>query len=383
MKYDYFCLHRSPSKILVALFTICFRGIIIPHSATAKAFSSMKADRCLLKSYPDGPLTPDNFEFASQEVTGDLPDGQILVKLLHISVDPYMRTRFKPGDGYIMPGFQVGKPIESACVAEVVESKHPDFEAGSLLSGMMPWETVQVISDPKKLNKLPQLDGVPSSYFLGVLGLTGLSAYLPFKKFAKDFLGDKKEKCVAFVSGSAGAVGSVFGQLCKTQIKDCQVYGSAGTQEKIDLCKSSLGFDDAFNYKDGISKGLDNMLRGKTIDLYFDNVGGEMLDEVLPRMSKGGKIICCGSISDYDQKDSNKYRLKNYFSITASMLTLHGFLLGQWAAELGEASQELGDLVVSKQILPKETVLQGFNKVVEGMMGLFKGTNTGKMIISI
>lgn len=349
----------------------------------------MKADRCLLKSYPDGPLAADNFEFDCQDVlTGasSLQEGEILVKLRHISVDPYMRTRFQPGMGYLMAGFELGKPIESACVAEVVASKHADYKVGSLVAGMMPWATVQVVSDPTPLNQLPQLDhNVPTSYFLGVLGLTGLSAYLPFKHFAKDYLGDKQEGegSVVFVSGSAGAVGSVFGQLCKTQLPNCKVYGSAGTQDKIDLRKTTLGFDDAFNYKNGIAQGLDDMLQGKTIDVYFDNVGGEMLDEVLLRMSKGGKIICCGSISDYDQKDSDKYRLKNYFQITTSMLTLHGFLLGQWAAEVPEASQELGALLASKQLIPQETVLQGFDKVVEGMMGLFQGANTGKMIISV
>ena len=245
---------------------------------------------------------------------------------------------------------------------------------------MLNWETVQVISDPTPLTKLPKLDGVPTTHFLGVLGLTGLSAYLPFKKMAKDFLEEKKEGSVVFVSGSAGAVGSVFGQLCKTQLKDCTVYGSAGTKDKIALCKSSFGFDDAFNYKDGIAASLDTMLQGKTIDLYFDNVGGEMLDEVLVRMSK---IICCGSISDYDKKDKDKYGLKNYFRITALCLTLHGFLLSLWMDEIAEASTELGGLLASKQLVSQDTVLQGFDKVVEGLTGLFQGKNTGKMIISV
>jgi NADPH-dependent curcumin reductase len=140
---------------------------------------------------------------------------------------------------------------------------------------------------------------------LGALGSTGLSAYLPYKHYASEYLMQKKEAGegpVVFVSGSAGAVGSVFGQLCKIQIKGCTVYGSAGTSDKIDFCNSTFGFDNAFNYKDGIAAGLDNMLQGKTIHLYFDNAGGEMLDEVLPRLSKGGKIICCGSISDMTKR---------------------------------------------------------------------------------
>eukprot|EP00977_Amphora_coffeiformis_P018350 scaffold6420_cov168-Amphora_coffeaeformis.AAC.28 len=298
-----------------------------------------------------------------------------------------MRTRFKPGPGYLMPGFEIDQPIQSGCVAQVVESKHDDYPVGTLVTSLLPWATLQIVAEPIQLQKLPKLDGVPTSYFLGVLGLTGLSAYLPFKHYAKDYLSNKKESGeggpVVFVSGSAGAVGSVFGQLCKTQIQSSTVYGSAGSKDKLELCKSTFGFDNAFNYKDGIAAGLDGMLQGKTIDLYFDNVGGEMLDEVLPHMSKGGKIICCGTISDYDRKDEEKYRLKNYFTIVAKCLTLQGFLLGQWMDEIGEASQELGVLVTEGKVVPQETVLQGFNQVVEGLMGLFSGKNTGKMIITV
>jgi NADPH-dependent curcumin reductase CurA len=356
-------------------------------SALSSPDSAMKAQRCLLKAYPDGPLSADHFEFDCQEIhAGEdlLEEGQILVELLHISVDPYMRTRFKPGPGYIVAGFEIGKPIDSACVAKVVQSRNADFEVGSLVAGLLPWETVQVVPNPTSLNKLPKLEGVPPSYFLGILGLTGLSAYMPFKHFAKDYLAEKKDGgSVVFVSGAAGAVGSVFGQLCKARLDGCKVYGSAGTQEKIDLCKNGFGFDDAFNYKDGIAKGLDSILQGQTIDVYFDNVGGEMLDEVLLRMSKGGKIICCGSISDYDKKDEEKYAIKNYFQITAKCLTMHGFLLGQFADEIMPASQELGAMLAEKKLIPHETVLQGFDKVVEGLLGLFQGTNTGKMVISV
>ncbi|CAB9508355.1 alkenal reductase [Seminavis robusta] len=341
----------------------------------------MKTERCLLKSYPDGPLSPDNFEFDSKELTNeeDLPQDAIVVELKHVSVDPYMRTRFKPGMGYIMPGFELGKPIESACVAQVVASKNDKYKVGSLITGMMPWETTQVVKEPS-FQPLPQLDGIPSSYFLGILGLTGLSAYLPFKHYAKDFL-KAKEKPVVFVSGSAGAVGSVFAQLCKSI--GCTVYGSAGTGDKIALCKSSLGCDDAFNYKDGIAAGLDGVLKDQTIDLYFDNVGGEMLDEVLVRMSMGGKIICCGSISGYETKDEDLYGVQNLFCVTTKRLQMQGFLLGQWGDELPQASQELGEMLAAKDIVAQETVLKGFDKVVEGLIGLFKGSNTGKMIITV
>lgn len=175
---------------------VCLHSLLASVTSEAFAHNNMRVDRCLLKSYPDGSLGPGNFEFESNDQTSlDLQgDGQILVKLLHISVDPYMRTRFTPGPGYIMPGFEIGKPIASACVAEVIKSENPEYELGSLVTGMMPWETMQVVAEPKSLTKVPKTEGMPSSYFLGVLGLTGLSAYLPFKHFSKDFLSEKERR---------------------------------------------------------------------------------------------------------------------------------------------------------------------------------------------
>jgi NADPH:quinone reductase len=356
----------------------------------------MKVERCLLAFYPTGQLSAENFRFDdSTDIdladTSVLPDGQVLVKLLYISVDPYMRGRFKPGSGYIVPGFEIGKPIESYCVAEVVESKHETFPKTTRLVGVLPWETHQVISDPsaRGLQPIPaELAGsVPPSYFLGVLGMTGLSAYLPFLKFSQDFLNKKKKRDgsgppVVFVSGAAGAVGSVFGQLCKNE--NCTVYGSAGSDDKIELCKSKFGFDNAFNYKSGtIAQGLDAVLNGQTIDLYFDNVGGPMLDAVLQRMSTGGKIICCGSISQYDVPEQERYGIQNIFCITTKCLTLHGFLLFQWITELPQATIDLAKMLQENKIYSEETVLKGFDKVVDGMLGILQGTNVGKMIIEV
>jgi NADPH:quinone reductase len=354
----------------------------------------MKVERCLLASYPTGQLSAENFRFdeSKEEIdldVGNLQDGQILVKLLYISVDPYMRGRFKPGSGYIVPGFEIGQPIESYCVAEVVESKHESWAKASKLVGMLPWETYQIVSNPsaRGLQPIPAEIGVPASYFLGVLGTTGLSAYLPFLKFAQDFLQQKKDGSsgppVVFVSGAAGAVGSVFGQLCKNE--SCTVYGSAGSDDKVELCKSKFGCDNAFNYKnsDTIAQGLDAMLNGQKIDLYFDNVGGPMLDAVLERMSTGGKIICCGSISQYDVPAEERYGIQNIFCITTKCLTVHGFLLFQWIAEMPQATIDLAKMLQENKICSEETVLKGFDKVVDGMLGLLQGANVGKMVVEV
>lgn len=343
----------------------------------------MKVESCLLKAYPDGPLEANQFEFASEEVESfKLQNGQILIKLIHVSVDPYMRGQFKQGAGHFH-AFEIGKPIESPCVAEVIESKNSEFPVGSLVTGSINWVTMQVV-DTEGLKILPNLPGVPSSYFLGILGLTGLTAYFPFKEYTEEFLTAKeKEGSVVFVSGAAGAVGSVFAQLCKSHLKNCTLLGSAGSQEKVDLCKKELGYDDVVNYKGGIAKGLDAVLKGREIDLYYDNVGGEMLDEVLVRMRSGGKIICCGAISDYDVKEENKYALKNYFNICTRSLTVQGFTLFQFLDQAESAGQALGALLQSGDLKAQETVLHGFDKVLDGLIGLFNGTNAGKMIISI
>jgi NADPH:quinone reductase len=255
MRSHFFHQYLSPSADITA-----HRSISLLQFETSQG-QKMKVERCLLASYPTGQLAAENFRFDDStkkqiDVNNSLQDGQVLIKLLYISVDPYMRGRFKPGTGYFVPGFQIDQPIESFCVAEIVESKHDNFTKASLVTGMLPWETYQVVTDPNVLRGLQPIpanllaNGVPPSYFLGVLGTTGLSAYLPFQKLAQDFLSNTKQDGkdpVVFVSGAAGAVGSVFGQLCKSS--SCTVYGSAGSDEKVELCKSKFGFDNAFNYR--------------------------------------------------------------------------------------------------------------------------------------
>ena len=343
----------------------------------------MKINRCILKSYPEGKVSTNNFAFETvADMKPDLKDGQVFVQLKYLSIDPLMRTRINPKGSLIMPAMEVNKPVEGFCVANVLDSKNGDFPVGTLVTGLLPWETAQVVPDPSTLTKLPRLDGVPSTFFLGVLGATGLTAFFAFKKLAKEHLA-KRDKPVVFVSGAAGAVGNVFGQLCKTEITNCIVYGSAGSKEKVDHCTGVLGFDDAFNYKDGIATGMDAMLGGKPIDLYFDNVGGAMLDEVLLRMSTGGKILACGVMSDYDKAEEEKYRLNNCQMIVYKCLTIESFQFVQWMDEFAEGSHELGGLLASKKIVPDETVLQGFDKATEALVGLFHGLSVGKTVVSV
>eukprot|EP00475_Leptophrys_vorax_P016916 TRINITY_DN2342_c0_g1_i4.p1 TRINITY_DN2342_c0_g1~~TRINITY_DN2342_c0_g1_i4.p1 ORF type:complete len:286 (+),score=101.24 TRINITY_DN2342_c0_g1_i4:355-1212(+) len=270
--------------------------------------------------------------------------------------------------------WNIGQPCNGGVAGVIVKSKFAALQPGDKVIGFLPWKA-QVIVPGKALSKSPN-PALSSSLFLGGLGMPGLSAYLPFKKFSKIKGGE-----VVFVSGAAGAVGSIFGQLAKNA--GCTVFGSAGSDDKLALLKE-LGFDDATNYKsESPAAGLDRMLAGKKIDVYFDNVGGETLDEVFPRMNIGGRIICCGMISQYNLKAEDRYGLKNAINIVSSRLSLNGFIVSDWASEFEEATADLVALCSSNKIRPIETIVEGYQNIPKTFVALFQGENTGKMVIKV
>jgi NADPH-dependent curcumin reductase CurA len=328
----------------------------------------------LFKQAPDAMVTEDCFEISSYPADSIKPleDGQVLVKVTHVSVDPYMRGRMnKSSYGQV---WTIGQPCTGGIAGVVVESKSADFAVGDKVSGFGPWKA-QIAAPAQYFKKLPSQTLSPS-LFLGGLGMPGASAYLPFQKFSKIKAGD-----VVFVSGAAGAVGSIFGQLAKNA--GATVYGSAGSDDKIALLKE-LGFDDATNYKtETPAAGLDRMLGGKKIDCYFDNVGGETLDEVFPRMALHGRIICCGMISQYNLKSDERYGLKNAMHIVSSRLSLNGFIVSDWASEMEQATADLVDLCVAGKLRAVETVVEGYQNIPKTFVALFQGENKGKMVIKV
>lgn len=335
---------------------------------------------CLLKAYPVGPIGPEHFEYppAVDVNTLEVADGQLWIELQHISVDPYMRSRFTAHLHYFFPPFQPGKPIESACIAVVKQSQAKGFAEGDVVTGMMPWITQQVIA-AEGLQKLDTSGSTtPITYFLGILGPTGMTAYPSFKELALPKL---TKDSVVVVSGAAGAVGAVFGQLCKNVV-GCTVYGSAGTEEKLEYCKS-IGYDKVFNYKNGIAAGLEQVLGDAKIDLYFDNVAGEFLDECLPRMAKYGTILACGGMSKYNDEAEPAQELKNYMKIVYSSLTVRGFIMPDYLDNLPALVGELAALIAQGKVVPRETVLHGFENAANAFLGLFKGENIGKMVCSL
>lgn len=334
-------------------------------------FSKM-SKTVLFKNRPAGKPQISDFEITSEEDPKPA-EGQILLRARYISVDPYLRGRMRDEESYIPP-FELGKPLESNVVAEVVESGNPNFKRGEYVAGMLQWKQLQ-LSDGKGINKIDKTLA-PVSAFLGVLGLTGLTAFLALEKIGKL---DENETLV--VSGAAGAVGSVVGQIGK--IKGCRVVGIAGSDEKVEHIKEKFGFDEGINYnttksmKNAISEACPN-----GVDVYFDNVGGEILDAVLQNINKNARIINCGAISLYNETQVPTGPRPEGILIKKTAL-MQGFLVRDHAKDFGMALRQLGSWLQEGKLKYDETIVDGFDKLPEAFIGLFEGKNMGKMVVKV
>lgn len=325
-----------------------------------------------LKNRPEGKPTLDNFEFKEEEKPKP-NDGEIFLKSKYVSVDPYLRGRMRDEKSYIEP-FEVGKPIESGIIAEVVESNNSNFAKGDFVNGMLQWKQFQT-SDGKGLNKV---DGekAPLKAYLGVLGLTGMTAYLGLEKIGKLEKGE-----TLLVSGAAGAVGSVVGQIGK--IKGCRVIGIAGTDEKIERIQDKFGFDDAINYKttEDMKKAIKKTCPDG-VDVYFDNVGGEILDAAMANMNKFGRVINCGAISLYNKKETPTGPRHETRLIKQSIL-MQGFTVRDYVKDFGPAQKQLAEWMEADKLEYFETVVEGFDEIPQAFLDLFEGKNKGKMIVKV
>lgn len=324
----------------------------------------------ILKNRPKGRPSEDDFEV---EDYLDSEGRALQLKTKYISVDPYLRGRMRDEESYIEP-FKVGEPLESMLVAEVLESSNQDFKKGDHVVGMLDWKLEQTHSG-KDLRKI---DGekAPLSAYLGVLGLTGLTAYL-----ALDCIANLKEGETLLVSGAAGAVGSVVGQIGK--IKGCRVVGIAGSDEKIEHIQSKFGFDAGINYKD--TENMKKAIAEKCpdgVDVYFDNVGGEILDATLQNINKAARIINCGAISIYNETGTPTGPRPEGILIKKSAL-MQGFLVRDHVQEFERAINELAGWLKSGKLKYDETVVEGFENTPQAFIDLFDGKNTGKMVVKI
>ena len=330
----------------------------------------MKTQEIILASRPKGMPDKSNFEFRESQIT-EVKEGEVLLEGLYYSVDPYMRGRMNEGKSYVPP-FQVGEPIKGGVVAEVLESRDPGFEVGDKVQARLPWMKKMVA----KTAHLQKIDDsiAPASYYLGILGMPGLTAYFGLLDIGKPVKGE-----TVVVSGAAGAVGTVVGQIAK--IKGCRVVGIAGSDEKIHMIKNKFGFDEGINYKttEDIRKAISEACPDG-VDVYYDNVGGAISDAVLANINFGARITICGQIALYNATEAPKGPRPQPILLTNSAM-MKGFIVGDYSDRFPEAATQLAEWVKSGELKFEETIIQGFDKLPEAFIGLFHGENKGKMIV--
>ena len=322
-----------------------------------------------LKSRPSGMPTADNFELRDVDLP-PLGEGMIRVRNQWLSVDPYMRGRMNDVKSYV-PAFQVGEPMDGGAIGEVIESNAEGFAPGELVQHMAGWRDEAVVS-ARTAQKLPDL-GAPPERFLGVLGVTGITAYFGLLDAAQAKPGD-----IVFVSAAAGAVGSVVVQVAKA--KGMTVIGSAGGAEKCEFVRS-LGADQVVDYKAGpILKGL-AAAAPDGIDVYFDNVGGDHLDAALALARNNARFAICGMIEGYNSAQATSLRF--IMRVIAARIMMKGFIVFDYFPRMTEFYRDMAGWLQSGAVKSEETVIERLERMPEAFLGLFSGANTGKMLVRL
>ncbi|CAN5493820.1 NADP-dependent oxidoreductase [soil metagenome] len=330
----------------------------------------------LLDNRPDGEAVASNFKLASSE-TPPLQDGQVLVRHHFLSLDPYMRGRMNDSKSYTAPQ-PLGQLMQGGTVGEVVESRSPKFQPGDKVVGMGGWQLYSVVSadEPGALRKVDTAQ-VPLSYYLGAVGMPGVTAWYGLVKIIEPKAGE-----TMVVSAATGAVGSAFAALAKA--RGCRAVGIAGGPDKCHYAVEELGFDACIDYKlhpdaASLSKAL-KAACPDGIDGYFENVGGMVLDAVLSRMNAFGRIAVCGMIAGYDGKP---VPLTYPALILVSRLKVQGFIVSEHMDIWPEALKELAGLVATGKLHPRESVAEGLEAAPEAFLGLLKGKNFGKQLVKL
>ena len=324
-----------------------------------------------LANRPTGLPTQSDFNFVEKPMP-TLQDNEVLVRTLYLSVDPYMRGRMIDAKSYIPP-FQLNEVMTGGVVGEVIDSKSAAFQRGDIVTGNLNWAEYTAASE-KAIRKVdPSV--APITTHLGVLGMTGLTAYFGLLDIGKPQVGE-----TVVVSGAAGAVGSIVGQIAK--LKGAKVVGIAGTDEKIDYLISELDFDAAVNYKKASFKeDLKNVLPNG-VDIYYDNVGGEVTDAVFEQLNKFARIPLCGAISSYNKAGQDTGpRIQSTMIKTSALMK--GFTVGDYAADFTTAATDLGKWLAEGKLTYEETIVEGFENIPDAFLGLFKGDNLGKQLVKV
>ena len=332
----------------------------------------MTTKQIVLISRPNGKPVMENFHTNDLELS-EIKDKEVLLEAMFLSVDPYMRGRMNDAKSYVPP-FEIGQPITGAVVAKVLKSNSAGFKKDDIVTGNLPWQQ-QCIAAEKGLIKI-DASMAPASYYLGILGMPGLTAYFGLMHIGKPKAGE-----TVVVSGAAGAVGIVVGQIAKLQ--GCRVVGIAGSDEKVKLLKKEFGFDEVINYKTStdIKKAIAAVCP-KAVDIYYDNVGGEISDAVISNINFNARIVLCGQIALYNSTEIPIGPRLQPMLLTRSVL-MQGFIVTNYQSQFEEGLNHLSLWLKEGKLKYKETIVKGFDKLPSALIGLFSGDNTGKMIVEV
>ena len=327
----------------------------------------MRSREIHLAARPEGLPKESDFELAEVDVA-EPADDELLIRNEFLSVDPYMRGRMNETRSYVPP-FGLGEPMSGGAVGRVLVSRNADYAEGDWVVSMLGWREL-ALSDGRGLQKI-DAGAAPPSAALGVLGMPGLTAYVGLLD-----IGRPKEGETVFVSGAAGAVGSVAGQIAK--LEGCRVIGSAGSAEKVAWLEE-LGFDKAFDYKETPPR---EALRGETVDVYFDNVGGEHLEAALSAANTHARFVECGMISRYND-DRPEPGPSNIALVVTKRLTLQGFIIGDHFDRAGDFFRDMSGWIREGKVRYRETYVDGIENAPRAFLGLLQGENIGKMLVRL
>lgn len=331
-----------------------------------------------LASYPNGWITEENFQVKRSKLVLAVDAGtqEILVKNVWISLDPYMRKCMQETmDGLYIRSFELNKPIQAFAVSKVIVSDNSGFCEGDMVVALVNVAEYSVVPKGGSIQKIENLT-VPLTYYLGVLGFAGHTAWVGVNVIGETKAGDE-----VYITAAAGAVGLVAGQLAKA--KGCRVVGSAGSDEKVRILKE-FGFDDAFNYKQ--EKDWNATLKRlfpHGIDVYFDNVGGAMLEEVLNHINVNGRVVACGMISQYNEDWRHNRGIRNMLNVIGKCVKIEGFLITNYLDKHQLFIDNVTDLIQQGKLKYKEHIVTGIENYPKTFVGLFKGENIGKSIVHV
>lgn len=342
------------------------------HNEKIKEERRMNQQQLILQERPNGWPDSDTFQFKEVKVPAPEAD-EVLLKTLYISVDPYMRGRMSDAPSYTA-SFEVGKPLTGDAVSQVVASNSDQFTVGDMVTGMLEFQEYNVV----KVNRVRKIStNVSPSNALSVFGMPALTAY-----FGMMHIGEPKKGETVVVSGAAGAVGQIAGQLAKST--GARVVGIVGSEKKATHIIETLGYDAAVEYKKG---NITNQLKETCpdgIDVYYENVGGEVSDTVWPLLNVFARVPVCGSISSYNLKNGEKdvgLRVQRF--LVKSRVKMQGLLVGDFAEHYNEAYKALEEAVSKGELKFEETIHEGFHAIPDAFLGLFSGDNIGKQLIKV